>query len=131
MEIEILSERENPLLERKEINFRIIYEGATPNINEIRNKLIENLKSDKNLTVVDAVKPEFGRTAAHGYVKVYANSPALEIEPEHRLKKNSLVAVPKKEVKEEKEKVKEEKPKPEKEAKDKKEKPKENKEVNE
>lgn len=90
MEIEILSEKENPLLERKEVNFRVIYEGATPKVNDIRNKLIETLKSDKNLTVVDSVKPEFGRTAAHGYVKIYENSKAIQIEPKHLIKKNSL-----------------------------------------
>jgi len=92
MEIEILNERENPLLERKEINFRVIYKGATPKINDIRSKLIEFLKSDKNLTVVDSIKPEFGRTAAHGYVKIYANSDASAIEQTHRIKKNSLLA---------------------------------------
>ncbi|PKP53209.1 MAG: 30S ribosomal protein S24e [Candidatus Altiarchaeales archaeon HGW-Altiarchaeales-3] len=90
MEIEILSEKENPLLKRKEINFRAIYKGATPNINELRTKLIQVLKSDASLTVVDTLKSEFGRTAAKGYAKIYENSDALSIEPEHIIKKNSL-----------------------------------------
>lgn len=91
MEIEILSEKENPLLERKEINFRVSYEKTTPNINEVRSKLIEVLKSDKNLTVVDTINQEFGRRSAQGYVKVYSNKKAAEVEPKHKMKKNSLI----------------------------------------
>lgn len=56
MEIEILNEKENPLLNRKEIKFRILYEGATPSIKEVRKKLISVLNSKDKLTIVDSIR---------------------------------------------------------------------------
>lgn len=88
MEIEILSERENPLLNRREIKFRANYEGATPKIEEVRKKLIIALNSNEKLTVLDGIKSEFGRNSALGYVKVYTDEKGMKVEPLHRIKKN-------------------------------------------
>ncbi|RLI90543.1 MAG: 30S ribosomal protein S24e [Candidatus Altiarchaeales archaeon] len=103
MKIEIISERENPLLNRREIRFRVSYEGATPRATEIRKRLISTLKSEDRLTILDGIKPEFGRRIASGYVKIYADEESMMIEPEHRIKKNL-------EGKEERPNAKEEKP---------------------
>ncbi len=88
MKIKILSERENPLLDRREIKFRVRYEEATPPIKAVRSKLIAFLSSDEKLTIMNQIKPEFGKTSALGYAKVYKDEKAMEIEPAHRIKKN-------------------------------------------
>ncbi|OYT40338.1 MAG: 30S ribosomal protein S24e [Candidatus Altiarchaeales archaeon ex4484_43] len=88
MKIEIINERKNPLLNRREIRFRVSYEGATPRATEIRKRLISTLKSEDKLTILDGINPEFGRQIASGYVKVYADEESMAIEPEHRIKKN-------------------------------------------
>lgn len=88
MEIEILNEKENPLLDRKEIKFRILYEGATPSIKEVRKKLISVLNSKDKLTVVDSIRSTFGGRVAGGYAKVYKDEESMKVEPKHRIKKN-------------------------------------------
>lgn len=88
MEIEIVNERGNPLLDRREIRFKVSYEGATPRFMDVRGKLISVLKSDGELTVVDNIKTEYGRHVAVGYAKIYANKEGIAVEPKHRIKKN-------------------------------------------
>jgi len=88
MKIEILEERENPLLNRKEIRFRVEYKGKTPAFEEMRNELIKAVSSDKKFTVVDSVNSEFGSQTALGYAKVYKDGESMKVEPEHRIKKN-------------------------------------------
>ncbi len=88
MEIEILSERKNPLLNRKEIKFRVNYDGATPKREEVRKKLIASLNSNERLTILNGIKSEFGRHSALGYVKVYTDEESMRVEPLHRIRKN-------------------------------------------
>jgi small subunit ribosomal protein S24e len=89
MDVEILNERENPLLGRKEVRFRVKYAGAgSPNRQEVRSKMIALLNSNKELTVLDSLKPEYGRNSSKGYIKVYENADAIKIEAEHKKKRN-------------------------------------------
>jgi small subunit ribosomal protein S24e len=97
MDVEILSQRENPLLQRKEVKFRVGYAGAgSPGRHEVRNKLIAMLDAKKELTILDYLKPEYGRQASVGYVKIYENDSALKVEPKHQLKRNFEVKEKKK-----------------------------------
>ncbi len=113
MKIEIVNERKNPLLNRREIRFRAYYEGATPRLIDVRKKLISTLKSDDKLTILNSIKSEFGRHAAVGYVKVYANEDSMTVEPKHRIKKNFEVKEKKPEAEEKIEEAKGETEKPE------------------
>lgn len=89
MEIEVISERENPLLERREVRFRVRYTGTgVPNRQEVRNKLIAVFDSNRELTVLDYMKPEYGRHSAVGYVKVYASAGTMKVESKHKVKRN-------------------------------------------
>jgi len=89
MDVEILNERENPLLERKEVKFRVKYPGlGVPNRQDVRSRLVALLNSNKDLTILDYLKPEYGRHAALGYVKVYENPNAMKIEDEYKTKRN-------------------------------------------
>jgi len=111
MEIEILDTKENKLLERKELYFNVKSDSATPKIGEIREKIISEIKSDKDLTVVDKIHQEFGIKNAKVYVKVYNNEKAMKVELRPTLKKNfgaertdQLLGARKKKVKEKKKK---------------------------
>ncbi|MDD5110914.1 MAG: 30S ribosomal protein S24e [Candidatus Altiarchaeota archaeon] len=89
MDVEIISQRDNSLLERKEVRFRVSYPGAgVPERQEVRSKLIAVLDASKDLTVLDHLKPEYGRNSAVGYVKIYANADAMKAEPAYMNKRN-------------------------------------------
>lgn len=90
MEIRITDEKENPLLSRTEIKFECLYHGEpTPKILEVKKKLVAMLNTDKDLLVVDTLRPYFGEGKAEGYAKLYQDKKALkEIEPKHIIEKN-------------------------------------------
>ncbi len=89
MEIEILEDRKNPLLHRREVRFKVIHEGATPSRAEVREKLIALLSADKNAFVVEKIESSFGSRVSEGFAKVYDSKEAmLNIEAEHLLRKN-------------------------------------------
>ena len=88
MEIEIIQDKENTLLDRREVRFKVYYSGPTPDRMTVREGLIRKLGCDPELTVLDKVESEQGRTVASGYLKVYENIQAMVIEPEHKIKRN-------------------------------------------
>ncbi|MFZ2456581.1 MAG: 30S ribosomal protein S24e [Candidatus Altiarchaeia archaeon] len=96
MKIQILKEKENKLLNRKEIDFKVAYDAATPKIGDVRKELIAALHSKENLTIIDSLKSGFGSKSVKGYAKVYKDEESLKIEPAHRMKKNSLLKEEKK-----------------------------------
>lgn len=93
MEINIIKQNENPLLDRTEITFECLYQGeATPKISDVKSKLVAMLDANKNLLVVDKVKPHFGEGKAKGYAKIYGSEETLnDFEAEHVLAKNKEV----------------------------------------
>ncbi len=88
MNIEILEEKENPLLGRKEVRFRIDYKGKTPSFVEVRNELIKKVNADNNLTVIDSVNSDFGTQSAFAYAKIYRDEKSMMVEPGYRIEKN-------------------------------------------
>lgn len=91
MEIEIIEEKENKIFNRKEIKFYINYEGEpTPKIIDVKNRLVAQLDSQKDLVVVDTIDPYYGEPRALGYAKVYATKEDVDyIETESVLLKNT------------------------------------------
>jgi small subunit ribosomal protein S24e len=90
MEINITQKTKNPLLNRTEIEFECTYQGeSTPKILEVKSRLVAVLDVDKNLLVVDKLKPQFGEGKALGYAKLYDSAESLSsIERKHVLEKN-------------------------------------------
>jgi len=92
MEVEIVGEKENPLLKRKELKIRIIHDDATPSRAEVREKVIALTNADKETVVVSSIKTKFGIKESIGLVNIYKTKErALEIEPKHKLEKNLLI----------------------------------------
>ncbi len=92
MEIEVLEEKENRLLKRKEIRFKITHENeATPKRSEVISQLVSDMGTSKDKIVVDNIKAEFGLPQSKGYAKVYkSKEDALYFEKKHILKRNNL-----------------------------------------
>lgn len=101
MDVEIIEKKENPLLERTEVRFKVSFEGATPSRKQVRDKLIALLNSDRNLTVLDSVETNYGSQVAVGYIKVYANEKAMSTEPQYILERNKKADVVEEKAKEE------------------------------
>ncbi len=124
MNITNMQKNEKPLLARIEVTADISYENVTPSKEELRTKLAENLKTDKELVVVKKINNRFGARDADATAYVYkTNEDLLRIEPKKKEKKGAEAKqegaqeAPKEQKKAEQEKKpekKEEKPKEEK-----------------
>ena len=90
MEIKILSKKENPLLNRTEIEFECDYPSeGTPNLLDVKHKIVALEDSSNDLLVVDNMKPSYGATKAVGLAKVYDSVEKLqEIEEKAVIAKN-------------------------------------------
>ena len=91
MEIELTEEKDNQLLKRKEVTFKLHHEeeGASPSREDARNALIKALKCNSNLLVIDKMNTAFGKRETVGYAKVYESEARLkEIERKHIVKRN-------------------------------------------
>jgi small subunit ribosomal protein S24e len=96
MKIDIQSQRENPLLHRKEVRFSATYIGAVPSVKDVRAGIVAALHSKDNLTIIDGMGQSYGEKKISGYAKVYADEKAMKIEPKQRVKKNFAVKEEKK-----------------------------------
>ena len=91
MEILIEKQRDNPLLKRKEVYFRVRYEDAkvTPSRSDVREKLSGLLNADLSRLVVRWMKPEFGKMEAEGYALIYDTENDLRaIEEDYVIRRN-------------------------------------------
>ncbi|HDM22512.1 MAG: 30S ribosomal protein S24e [Methanomicrobia archaeon] len=92
MKIEIIEEKENPLLERKEIKFKVIPEKGGEKYEDVREKIAAMLDLDKNKFVIQYMKPQFGKKEYRGFLKIYNDEKTMkEIEEEYILKRNGLI----------------------------------------
>ncbi len=90
MEIEIVEERDNPLLFRKEIKFVVRHEdGGTPRRSEVLKKLAAMLDVDKEVVLIHKMESEFGKRETRGYAKVYRSYEDLkDIEPDYLIERH-------------------------------------------
>ncbi|WP_292388209.1 30S ribosomal protein S24e [Methanosarcina sp. UBA5] len=90
MDIRILKDKKNALLNRRELDFIVKYEGSTPSRNDIRNKLAAMLNAPLELLIVQRIKTEYGLQEGKGYAKLYENADRMkEVELEYVLKRNA------------------------------------------
>ncbi len=91
MEILVERQKDNPLLKRKEIYFRVRYEDTkvTPSRKDVREKLSGLLNAELERLVVRWIKPEFGRMEAEGYALVYDTEEDMRaVEEDYVLERN-------------------------------------------
>ena len=104
MEIKITSEKENPLLKRKEVQFDVDHStGSTPPRLEVRRALANALKSNLDLVFIKKFETKTGTHTAVGTANLYESvDQARLIEPEYIVKRNVPTEKPKEEAKEQK-----------------------------
>ncbi|HUL62607.1 MAG TPA: 30S ribosomal protein S24e [Methanocella sp.] len=98
MEVKVLEEKNNPLLQRREIQFSVSHNLGTPSRQEIKGKLAAYLNSKPELVIIERMKPEFGKRETRGYAKIYESMDRLKsVETEHIIQRNEKKPEPKKE----------------------------------
>jgi small subunit ribosomal protein S24e len=89
MKIEIIDKIENPLLNRRELSFKIFHKSVTPSRNEVRNKLISVLNLKKETVILGSVKSKFGLKESLGIARVYKSEDrARQVESKFLIEKN-------------------------------------------
>jgi len=91
MEVTITSDTENVLLNRRELQFSIAFNGATPSRKMVHAKLAAMLNAQKDQVVIGSLNNRFGLTQISGDARVYSSSEELKkIEPEYLLKRGAV-----------------------------------------
>ncbi len=91
MKIEVIEEKENPLLHRREIKAIATGFDKTPSREEVRNQLIAKLGAEKDTLLLDEIKQEYGKKEAVVFVKIYeSKEKLLRYEQKHKIKRNKL-----------------------------------------
>lgn len=75
LKIEVLSDQEDKLLERRQISFKVTHQkAATPNRIEIRKQLADTLKVDPETIQLRPLKQKTGRNEADGIALIYKSA---------------------------------------------------------
>jgi ribosomal protein S24E len=93
MEVKIVSTEENPLLKRKEVDFRIERDlkGKTPGRLEVKKAIAAKLKIDEERVFVKRMQTLTGTHITVGNATAYATSEQAKfIEPDYIRKRNGL-----------------------------------------
>ena len=89
MEIEIENMKENKLLDRVEVNFKLVHEGGTPSRKRIREGLAVKLGEKDKIVIIDWTKSRYGVSETLGYAKIYSSKTSAEkIEAKYIRKRN-------------------------------------------
>jgi len=91
MEIEVISEKENPLLRRKELCFEVKHDqsGSTPVRLDVRKAIASALKVNVDLVFVRKVETKTGTRTAVGLANIYDSPEQAGLaEPEYVINRN-------------------------------------------
>ncbi|MFH1424858.1 MAG: hypothetical protein ABIG20_04250 [archaeon] len=78
MKFEIKNQKENKLLNRKELRIEMTAEKQTPSNEEVLAQVTAHTGAKKELVVIDSIKQAFGLTKSVAYVKVYDSEADLK-----------------------------------------------------
>ena len=91
MDIEVVSDEENPMLHRRDVRFQVTHDEASPSRLSVRDSLAAKLNKDAEEVVVHSIDTKYGMRKSMGYAKVY-DSPedAADVEQEYMLERNKI-----------------------------------------
>ena len=102
MDINVTEDKNNALLNRREINFTVKFEGPTPSRNDVKGKLVAMLNAPLDLTIIHKLDGEYGMQELAGYAKIYEDAARMkQVEGKHMVTRNEVPAEPEPEVAEE------------------------------
>ena len=73
MKIHLLNQREEKLLHRKEVRFKVDFEKVTPSKEELKKQISEHLKTNPELVKIEKADQTFGERSAEVSVLVYSD----------------------------------------------------------
>jgi small subunit ribosomal protein S24e len=89
LDIQIIEEKNNPLLNRREVVFKVTHDAATPSRKNIVDRIAATMNSKEGLVIVDNLKTEFGKRETIGYAKIYETEErAKQVERPHITERN-------------------------------------------
>ena len=100
MDIQIRENKENALLDRREIAFSLRHDGeTTPSRVQVRQLIASQIGTKTENVVVESMESEYGRGASRGTARAYKSADAVRAtERVHFLKRNQIhIETPKKE----------------------------------
>ncbi|MHA1909742.1 MAG: 30S ribosomal protein S24e, partial [Candidatus Thorarchaeota archaeon] len=91
MKIEIVNERENKTLSRREIDFRVDHVGSTtPSRADIQAKISAQFDADASTVVIKSLNTRFGIGITEGVARIYSDPEQLKrIELDHIVKRHA------------------------------------------
>ena len=95
MNLTINEQKENKLLQRKEVVATLVFQGATPSNAQITELVAKECSCAPELVVVRHIKTRFGHQTADVHGVVYASAEAkkrTEVVPSHLKKKDKAAA---------------------------------------
>ncbi|MEM3227461.1 MAG: hypothetical protein QXR58_00320 [Candidatus Micrarchaeaceae archaeon] len=104
MDIEIISDVQNALLQRREVKFVVSQESSTVSKEQLKVELCRKLNTNPDSSIVEKISQRFGERRSDGVFYSYKDKASMErMEPKHLLKRYSkLSSTPAQEVKNEK-----------------------------
>ncbi len=97
MNVNLLSTTENKLLDRKEVQAEISFDGATPKRGELKSAVCQKIGANPDLAVLRKVESAFGRKAVRVMMHAYSTKEALMgTEPVHVKVREGLMQKPEK-----------------------------------
>ena len=91
MEITVISEEENPMLHRTDVQFRVSHAEATPDRLAVRDSLAARLNKNADEVVVRKLDTKFGMRETVGEAKVYQGAGfAKDVEQDYQLTRNKI-----------------------------------------
>ena len=91
MDIQVIEEKSNPMLNRREVVFKVIHDEATPSRKSVAERLAATMNSKPGLVFVDSLRTEFGKRETVGYAKIYETAErARQVERPHIVERNTF-----------------------------------------
>lgn len=78
MKLDVVKERETPLLSRTRVTLNLEYEGPTPSRLQLRKEVAAKLKQEENLVVLKHIYTRFGQHRAKLIAHVYKTEDDLK-----------------------------------------------------
>jgi len=85
LDIEIIEDKENALLDRREVKFSVRFVGPTPERKVIKEALRAQLGVDPKLVVVGKLEQPYGSQTAKGEARIYKDEAGKAVEHEYFL----------------------------------------------
>lgn len=92
MNLEIIEDRNNPLLNRRELDVIVIYESGTPRRDEVREEISKKFGVEKERIIIEKMESLFGSNKAKAHVHIYDSVEyAKKYERKHILRRHGLL----------------------------------------